>query len=244
MNANPVFVTTSWDDGHPLDLRLAELLHKYGLPATFYVPIHHERGVLTTAQLRELSRLFEIGAHTVHHLDLRSVPDDVARREITDCKGRLEQIAGQSCTAFCFPMGRFRRQHLEHVRAAGYRLARTVELMSVATPHVQQGLAIVPTSLQAVPARFLTYARNSLKRLRPGNLVRYLVCGKRDWASTAEAVLQHAMERGGVFHLWGHSWEIAEMGQWGMVERVFALLSQCRGRARFVNNSQLAKAAV
>ena len=34
-----ILITTSWDDGHPLDLRLAELLHKYDVPATFYIPV-------------------------------------------------------------------------------------------------------------------------------------------------------------------------------------------------------------
>ena len=29
------YITTSWDDGHPLDFRVAELLAKYGLPGTF-----------------------------------------------------------------------------------------------------------------------------------------------------------------------------------------------------------------
>ena len=33
----PVTVTTSWDDGHRLDLRLAEILDEYQLPATFYI---------------------------------------------------------------------------------------------------------------------------------------------------------------------------------------------------------------
>jgi peptidoglycan/xylan/chitin deacetylase (PgdA/CDA1 family) len=32
-------VTTSWDDGHPLDLKLAELLKKYDVPATLYMPM-------------------------------------------------------------------------------------------------------------------------------------------------------------------------------------------------------------
>ena len=35
-------ITTSWDDGHPLDLRVAELLAKYGLQGTFYVPMTAE----------------------------------------------------------------------------------------------------------------------------------------------------------------------------------------------------------
>ena len=33
----PFWITTSWDDGHTLDLRLADLLDKYDLRGTFYV---------------------------------------------------------------------------------------------------------------------------------------------------------------------------------------------------------------
>jgi peptidoglycan/xylan/chitin deacetylase (PgdA/CDA1 family) len=233
------YITTSWDDGHPLDLRLAELLCKYGLPATFYIPLHNERPVLTPRQVRELSTMFEVGGHTVHHCDLQALPDDLARREIADCKTSLEEIIGGPCAAFCFPKGRFHRHHLAQVRDAGYRLARTVELMSLAMPRVQDGLAMMPTSLQAVPAGFSTFARNSLKRLHPANLIRYVRFCKSNWAATAEAVLDHMLEHGGVFHLWGHSWEIDEMGQWEAVERVFALLAQGKGRAIFAGNTKL-----
>jgi peptidoglycan-N-acetylglucosamine deacetylase len=80
------FITTSWDDGHPLDLRLADLLRKYGLPATFYIPLANDLPVLTRPQVRELSADFEVGAHTVYHSDLLTIPEGAARREITDCK--------------------------------------------------------------------------------------------------------------------------------------------------------------
>jgi peptidoglycan/xylan/chitin deacetylase (PgdA/CDA1 family) len=244
MTPKASYITTSWDDGHPLDLRLAELLCKYSLPATFYIPLHNdEHTVLMPQYVRELSATFEIGAHTIHHSDLRSVPGDLARREISDCKTALEQIIDRPCTAFCFPKGHFRRHHLAQIREAGYRLVRTVELMSLAMPRIQGGIAIMPTSLQAVPAGFSTFARNSLKRLHPANLFRYVRYHKANWAATAEAVLEHVLKCGGVFHLWGHSWEIEEMGQWQNVERVFALLAQCKTQATFVDNTKLADEA-
>ena len=34
----PPMITTSWDDGHPLDIRLAELLATYGLRGHFMCP--------------------------------------------------------------------------------------------------------------------------------------------------------------------------------------------------------------
>ncbi len=240
----PIYITTSWDDGHPLDLRLAELLHKYGLPATFYIPLENQLPVLTQSQVRELSGKFEVGAHTVHHCDLLTMPDHVTRMEITDCKNELEQICGRPCTAFCFPKGHFRWKHVRDVREAGYRTARTVELMSLAFPRKKDGVTMMPTTVQAWPGGFSRVARNSLKRLRPMNLLRQVRYGKSDWVETAEGVLGHVLSCGGVFHFWGHSWEIDQMGQWQNLERVFAMLAQCRGRAVFIDNTGLSNAAM
>jgi peptidoglycan/xylan/chitin deacetylase (PgdA/CDA1 family) len=239
----PVYITTSWDDGHPLDLRLADLLHKYGLPATFYIPLANEIQVLAPPRVRELRAEFEVGAHTVHHCDLLEVPDNVARNEITDCKSALEQITGQPCTAFCFPKGHFRSIHMRNVRDAGYRVARTVELVSLEMPRMQNGVAVTPTTMMARPAGFFTFVRNSVKRLRPMNLLRHVRYSQSDWVATAEGLLEHVLRRGGVFHLWGHSWEIDQMDQWQNVERVFAMLAQCKGRAVFVDNTGLSEAA-
>ena len=71
-------VTTSWDDGHPLDIRVAELLNKYALRGTFYVPMRAEKQTMTVPQLRELSTRFEIGAHTLAHTVLTSVGSAIA----------------------------------------------------------------------------------------------------------------------------------------------------------------------
>ena len=32
-----IYVTTSWDDGHSLDMKLYNLLEEYGLKGTFYI---------------------------------------------------------------------------------------------------------------------------------------------------------------------------------------------------------------
>src|SRR5437879_13418201 len=69
------YITTSWDDGHQLDLRVAELLTKYRLHGTFYIPKAAENGTRKAAQVRELSRAFEIGAHPLHHVILTRTTD-------------------------------------------------------------------------------------------------------------------------------------------------------------------------
>jgi len=242
MPLRSIYVTTSWDDGHPLDLRLAELLVKYDLPATFYIPLRSERCVVTPIQIRELSRYFEIGGHTMTHCDLTAIPREAARREIADCRIAIEEITGAPCTSFCFPMGRFRRSQLAEVKIAGFRAARTVELMSFAAVRVVDGLAVIPTTLQAFPAGYSTVARNSLKRLHPMMLIRYMRLKGNDWVATAAAAMEHIVDYGGAFHIWGHSWEIAELHEWGNLERLFKLLADYRASASFVNNGALVDA--
>ena len=125
------------------------------------------------------------------------------------------------------------------VREAGYRSVRTVELMSLKMPHRRNGVAVLPTTIQAKPGAVSEVARNSLKRLRPANFVRYLLFQKPDWVATAEALLEHVLSRGGVFHLWGHSWEIEERNQWSRLEEVLRMLGGLHGTAEFLTNAQV-----
>lgn len=238
MRPDTLYITTSWDDGHPLDFRLADLLAKYRIPATFYVPIQNERPVLKAQEISALSDEFEIGGHTMTHCDLRKIPMSAARREIEDCKKALENITGKPCSSFCFPMGRFRRQHLLTVRDAGFHVARTVELMSIEAPRMTEGVVLMPTSLQAMQTTPSALIRNALKRGRAGNLLRYFMLQKESWVESSKALLENAAS-GGVFHLWGHSWEIEEFGQWKNLESIFASIAEYRGRAVFGTNAEL-----
>jgi peptidoglycan/xylan/chitin deacetylase (PgdA/CDA1 family)/folate-dependent phosphoribosylglycinamide formyltransferase PurN len=49
---------------------------------------------------------FEIGAHTVNHVDLGTCPDELARVEIGECGKALESIIGKPVQFFSFPFGR------------------------------------------------------------------------------------------------------------------------------------------
>ena len=73
--------TTSWDDGYFSDLRIAELLTAYHAKGTFYVcpQAQHNQPMLNKAQILELSRTHEIGAHTIHHPKLSRIPISEAK---------------------------------------------------------------------------------------------------------------------------------------------------------------------
>jgi hypothetical protein len=237
----PFVVTTSWDDGHPLDLRLAGLLAKYQLPATFYVPIENDgRPVLAPADLRGLAAAgFEIGGHTYHHTRLLNVPPAKARTEIESGKAALEDQLGQPITAFCYVGGQHSPALAGMVRRAGFTGARTSVRYRLWRPAPQADRFAVPTTLQARP---LTRREDALQLLWArswGGLLHVAEGNPLDVFGTARRWLGRARRHGGVWHLWGHSWEIEKFNLWADLERVFALAADTRNQARWLTNGQL-----
>ena len=95
------FVTISVDDGHPTDLHTQDLLEKYGLKATFYIPAaNRERPVMSRSEIQQLGKRFEIGGHTMNHVPLKSLSPERARAEINDGKKWLEDLLGVPVPSF------------------------------------------------------------------------------------------------------------------------------------------------
>ena len=92
---NPI-ITTSWDDGHPLDSKLSSLLLKNKIPGTFYIPLtNQENPVMNHEYIKNLSQNFEIGGHTLNHKVLTLLNDDEINYEISKGKEELEKICGE-----------------------------------------------------------------------------------------------------------------------------------------------------
>lgn len=235
-------LTTSWDDGHILDLRLADLLSRYGFKATFYVAREYATPRLTESQMRDLATRHEIGAHTLTHPQLTQIAPEQARAEITGSRQWLEDVLGQPVTTFCYPRGDTNAQVKALAQAAGFRLARTVQAYSIARPADPMAVA---TTFQVYPfPRRPIRARNPLRpyqplwaalphavrlRLGPGTL--------SQWTRVALATLERAIETDGVWHLWGHSWEIEQYDLWHALEECLKMAQHYPGRR--VVNSQL-----
>jgi peptidoglycan/xylan/chitin deacetylase (PgdA/CDA1 family) len=87
-------VTTSWDDGSILDLKVAELLDRYGLKGAFYLPRSLFAHPLGKNDVIALDNRFEIRAHTLNHVDLTSIAPAEAKEEIEGSKTYLEDLLG------------------------------------------------------------------------------------------------------------------------------------------------------
>jgi peptidoglycan-N-acetylglucosamine deacetylase len=239
MNPNP-YITTSWDDGHPLDFRIAGMLARHGLRGTFYIPREASTGVMPQADVRRLSESFEIGAHTMRHVFLDTASDAMARREIGDSRTWVEQVTGKSCPMFCPPGGKFNAAHLALVKEAGFTALRSVELLSLERPRQRNGLLLMPTTLQAHPHTLAAYARNIARRHAWRNLWLYVLHGRTtQWERLTRSLLEVVRQRGGVFHLWGHSWELQEAGQWARLEEVLRFLGEMSREIPCLSNGEL-----
>ncbi len=233
--ASGVVVTTSWDDGHALDGRLADLLDRRGVHGTFYVPLRNpERPVLLPPDLRTLSKRFEIGAHTGSHVNLTKLRPDELWSEVREAKMELEALLGHRVTAFCYPGGKFSRRARAAVARAGFTAARTTMAL-----RWDWGIdpLLLPTSLQVYPHTRLTHARHAVKEGNWQGGANFVRLGAgRDWVGLALRLLELAVTTGGWWHLWGHSWEIEELGAWRQLDDVLAEAGSCG--ARKVTNTE------
>lgn len=113
------------DDGYKHDLRVAELLKKYGFKGYFYIPVFKTE--LTTGELKKLSEDHIICGHTLTHCFLTEAPLETAEREIIECKIELETILEKECEYFAPPKGWYNSTIIDLVKKAGFKEMRTMK---------------------------------------------------------------------------------------------------------------------
>ena len=231
-------VTTSWDDGHPLDLKLAEMLRKYDIPATFYIPIERaKRGCMNPDEIREIGERFDIGGHTYHHVRLPRVSIEEAEREIVESKRRLEEITGSELLSFCYPYGRFNDQVISIVKGAGFIGARTVSSLTIGIKDpFRMGTTVCAANWWFAP--YITHSLASRDLRLFGFMLRSNLFFK-GWDRIALETLDFVIKNGGIWHLWGHSWEIDSNNDWGRLEGVLRRVDALSKQVLKVDNSQL-----
>jgi peptidoglycan/xylan/chitin deacetylase (PgdA/CDA1 family) len=217
-------ITTSWDDGYPADFRIAELLDKYDMGGTFYVPKRNEEyEVMEEDKICDLAKNFEIGGHTLNHVRIRSTSSDFFEKEILGCYTWLEDLLGTAPVSFCFPGGAFNKPAIEFSFNSGFQLLRTTELLSTACLNSRH---VLPTTIQVFKHHQFTYFKHLLKRFKFNSLWLYAQSGtKADLFKMVDFYLQQIDENGGCFHLWGHSWEIEKFNLWKDLEEILKIIS-------------------
>lgn len=232
--------TFSSDDGHPLDVKVAELLGKHCLSGTFYVPIRNSEGrpTMTKGALREVASNFEIGSHTIDHRYLSGLGDEEAQRQIVEGKKQLEDLLGHAVNGFCYPGGKYGKEHLTFVQRARFSYARTTTNLCFDAGHSPFEL---PTTIQFYPHSKSVYWRNFASAGNWGGRHAGLRVAVRSvgWIERMYALFEHASLHNGTFHMWAHSYEIDQLGGWGELDRFFLHVSKQVSASNCLTNHQV-----
>ena len=224
----PCIVTTSWDDGSIFDLKLVEVLEKYGIKGTFYIPKSYLGNPLGKKDLRTINEKFEIGAHTLNHADLTKISLLEARREIEGSKAYLEELLGHTPFIFAYPKGRYNESIKRAIRDAGFVVARTINYGDFNLPRDPYQWQITLHASNGSPLMtFKTW-------LKSGISARSLI----DWEIRAKLLFDLALQKGGIYHLWGHSWEIEKNNEWAKLGRVLRYMSNKKD-VYFMTNGEI-----
>ncbi|HIK21650.1 MAG TPA: polysaccharide deacetylase family protein [Synechococcus sp. M44_DOE_062] len=111
------------------------LLKEYNYPAAYFVQtgfvgVPTSKDHFTWDQMREMdaSGLIDFAAHTVNHPpDLRVLDDARLRREVFDCKTKLEQELGHPIHYFAYPEGNRDERVKQYLADAGYWMSFTMD---------------------------------------------------------------------------------------------------------------------
>ena len=243
MSALPRF-SMSVDDGHPLDLRMADLLQSHDIKATFYLPMTNQEGppVLSYASMRELAQAFEVGSHTRSHRFLNTLHGSEAWREIVDGKQQLQDQLGEEVVGFCYPGGRYQYLHKLQVRSAGFRYARTTQNLRI---DLEFPLFEMPTTVQFYPHTRSVFLRNFISQRHWGKRRAALSASlaTEDWLIRLHALLDLAIARRGVFHLWCHSIDIEKLQLWDQLDSFLSRVARQIGTQQRVYNRDLIAAS-
>ncbi len=206
-------IVQCWDDGNVDDIRLIEILNKYGAKASFnlnYDLHRHERYLSWNYQdvkpvwklaLPELCQVYAghlIANHTLTHVWPTRITAEELEREIREGKDRLEQHFGCAITGFAYPFGDYNEAVKEAVRAAGHVYARTTENCPSVFPP-DDPMAFHASCHHAAPDFWDAY---------------HHVRAEEESTSVP-----------GVFYFWGHSYEMLTETDWQVFDDKIARIA-------------------
>lgn len=236
-----IIFTTSWDDGDFLDAKLTSLLDKYGIKGTFYITPNRQCR-LSDNEIIAISKKHEIGAHTLDHVLLTEISAEEAKKQIAESKSRLEKITGKQIKMFAYPAGNYNVSIINIVKSCGFIGARTIKDWSLDS---SSNVFEMPTSLHVYPNPFRPDAKTIRARLKPlfhnlPKIVRYRLrpAAIFSWRNLALSMFDRAYDSGGIFHIWGHSWEIDKYKMWDDLENVFKRIGSYEG-VEFKTNGEI-----
>ncbi len=187
-------LVVTFDDGYQnLHRWAAPALAKHGFAATVFLVSGHMGGsndwaappadlghqpMLTWEEATELMEAgWEIGAHTVTHPDLRSLPLAAVKQEMRDSRASIQDRLGRTVDTFAYPFG-YTNTALTKIAGEEFRAACVTDLR-IATSQA-------PASLPRLDAYYLR-GSGQVRRLLAGKLNLYIAV--RRWGRRVRAAV-------------------------------------------------------
>ena len=194
-------LTLSYDDGVVQDIRLIEIMNKYGLKGTFNINSSHYpdentvrakfRGGLKLSEAKELyiNSGNEVAVHTFTHPYLEKLSSEEVIFEISEDRKSIEKEYGVIAKGMAYPFGTYNDNVLECLEKCGIVYSRTVN-STYGFEFPENWLLLNPT------------CHHKSERLM--ELAQMFVESQNNYAK--------------MFYLWGHSYEFDNDDNWEVIE--------------------------
>jgi len=208
-------VTFSYDDGTTQDIKLVELLNKYGLKSTFNInsELLSKRGILQRScgrvahyklhkdDVRSVYEGHEIAVHTLTHSKLPLLENDEVIRQVENDRLNLSELAGYEVVGMAYPCGGVNNDDrvAEIIKNnTGVKYSRTIT--SNGSFDLQENLfRFNPTAYHLDFEKMMSLGRDFIE-LKP--------------------------DKPQIFYVWGHSFEMDYASDnWVKLEEFFKLIS-------------------
>lgn len=240
MNLKKIIVTTSWDDGNPLDIKLCSILKNHNIKGTIYTPIQNkDNKLLSEEEIKKISEDFEIGGHYTYDISLTEISNNQLEDQLNYSKEELERITGKEIVSFCYPNGKYNKDVIKKVKQAGFKSGRTAELLrtTISNPfHFH-------TTVQAEDRIFLSKVKQAFTTnnyILAGKLVLETSLFKR-WDVIAKRTFDYVLNNGGIWHLWGHSLDLQQNNDWNLLNDTLEYVYKegKKNNAEFLTNGEV-----
>jgi peptidoglycan/xylan/chitin deacetylase (PgdA/CDA1 family) len=180
-----------------------------------------------------------MGAHTLNHVRLTSLPPSEVWTELCDGRKWLEDLTGKPVKSFCYPGGKFDQKVAAMVEEAGFLGARTCMLNLTNFP---KNPFVWGVSTHACFYHPLVQVRHALLEKNFSGVWNFVTAygGTTDWLQHFLTTLKRVSKRGGIAHLFLHSWEIDKWDQWTRLETAFEAVAGMHNLRRVTNEELFA----
>lgn len=215
--------TLSYDDGLLDDIRLMDLMDKYGIKGTFNVSsaLYCEEGKdpgtrwprLTKSQaLKEYDREnVEVAVHGLAHRDFCKITEAQLYLEIAEDRANLEREYGYVVKGAAYPYGTWNERAIHALAHNGIKYCRTVQCdQSFRLPSKNEWLCLKSTCHHNVP-----------------NLM-----------ELAKTFVESDFTDCKMFYVWGHTAEFRNNDNWDVIEELLEYMAE-RGDIWYATNIEI-----